>query len=196
MIVVLGIRSEQASAAEKLLDFIYFIQNKKKASAIVLVNGSDIHEEYRTKLKLAAEVAFEHVEMILGDPEHLFNAAVEFSDKLRAPWVYLEPDSVPLKHNWLTQLDLAYESQHKKVMGPFLKSPDRVWLAKQAVYAPDLARFTGDLTPLASRNRLIQIGKYTGRMDVRDKAPDDPAVLFCGDSTGELMTAIRKETKK
>lgn len=193
---ILAFKKEQAQRAESLLDWMFALHNKKKAMACVLVAGNDCHEEHRTKVRLSAEVAFNHVDSIMADPANLFGAAMEYSDGLRSAWVYLEPDCVPLAHNWMTQLELAHQAQHKKILGPIMKSPDRTWLAHPSVYAPEVNRMAGhDLVKFATKTRLVQIGKYNGRADVRDKSVDDPAVLFCGDVNGDLLKSLRSEKK-
>jgi hypothetical protein len=193
---IIAFKSAQAAQVENLLDWMYQLHGKKKAAACVLIAAKDCHEEFRTKVRLAAEVAFTHVDSILADPANLFGAALEFSDGLRSAWVYLEPDCVPLVHNWMTQLELAHEAQPKKILGPFMKTPEKTFVVYQSVYAPDINRMAGhDLTKFATKTRLIQIGKYKGRADARDKSVDDPAVLFCGDVGGELLKAIRSERK-
>lgn len=196
MIIQLGFTAAQANDAEALLDWMFQLHGKKKAMAIVLIAANDCHEEFRTKVRLSAEVAFNHVDSIIASPDNLFGASMEFSDGLRSPWIYLEPDCIPLVHNWMSQLELAHEAQHKKILGPFMKSAEKIWVTFHSVYAPDINRMNGhDLTEFATKTRLIQCGKYTGRADVRDKSKDDPAYLFCGDSSGELIKTLRSELK-
>ena len=196
MIIALTYTSEQAQAAEWLLDFIFFLHNKKQAPAIVLVGANDVHEEYRTKIKLAAELAFLDVDMILADASNLFPAAVERMESYKDHWIYLDPYCVPLMPRWMDAIDDHYEAQPKKIMGPYLKDERGSWLDRFSVYPADLSRIQKtDWTPYSTRTRIIQLGKYTGRADVRDKSKDDPAYLFCGDKTGELIKTIRSEIK-
>jgi len=196
MIICLTYNSENAKAAESLLDFVFFLHNKKKAPAIVLVGAHDCHEEYRTKIKLAAEVAFLDVDMILADPANVFNAAVERLDSCKDHWIYLDPYCVPLTPRWMGAIEDHYIAQPKKIMGPFLKDDKGTWLDRHSVYPAELFRIQrDDLTPFATKTRIIQVGKYNGRADMRDKSKDDPAYLFCGDKSGELIKTLREEIK-
>jgi len=163
----------------------------------LLVGANDTHEEFRTKIKLAAEVAFREVDMILADAANLFGAAVARMDGYKSPWVYLDAFSVPLTPRWLESLEDHYDDSPKKILGPYLKDGDKIWLGRHSIYPPDICRHTdGDWTPLSTKTRIIQLGKYTGRADMRDKSKDDPAYLFCGDKTGELIKTLCSEMKK
>lgn len=198
MIICLTFTKEQVAQVESLLDWMFMLHGKKQAGAILLVSANDVHEEYRTKVRLAAEVAFEHVDMIYADAANLFAAASEcIEGRYRDAWLYLEPDCVPLVPRWIKAIEEDYKAQPKKVMGPFLKKEEALWVAKNSVYSQDIHRFSGgNLTLIATKTRCMQIGKYEKREDVRDKSKDDQAYLFCGDKTGELMSALRSEMKK
>jgi hypothetical protein len=198
MLIVLTFIADQVQAAERLVDFIHFIHGKQKAKSILLVAGNDVHEEWKTKIRLSSEVAFTNVELITADPKNLFSAAMEHVEAAyKEPWILLEPDCVPLVPMWIALIEDAYNQQSKKIMGPYLKNSEKTWLARQAVYPADINRFSSrDLTPLSSMTRVIQLGKYEKREDVRDKSNTDWAYLFCGDKTGELMRALRSEMKK
>ena len=194
--VILAFPAEYAERAESLIDWMFVLHGRKKAMAIVLIAGNDCHDEHRTKVRLSAEVAFHHVDSIMADPANMFAAALEYSDSLRSPWVYLEWNCVPLVPNWMAQLELAHEAQHKKILGPFFKSPDRLWVDVHSVYAPEMNRMAGhDFTQFATKTRLIQLGKFEGRADLRDKSTSDPCVLYCGDGEGVLLKSLRSEKK-
>lgn len=197
MIVALSFNAEQVAQAESLLDFIFFLHGKKKADAILLISAPNVHQEYTTKIKISAEVAFNHVHLIYGKSDDLFAAASECIESIyRDIWLYLEPDSVPLIPRWIEAIENAYLDQPKKILGPHLKKDERTWVAVNSVYSQDIHRMSGqELTICSTKTRVIQIGKYTGRADVRDKSKDDPAYLFCGDSSGELIKTLRAESK-
>lgn len=199
MIVNITFNSDQVKQTEALLDFIFFLHGKKKAYSVALVGANNIHEEFTTKIRLAAEVAFFEVDMIHTDAANLFGAAVERMESFKEPWIALDPFCVPLMPRWIEAITDAYDNQPKKILGPYLKeseTSDKMWLARNSVYPADAFRLSKpDWMQFSNKTRIIQLGKYTGRADMRDKSKDDPAYLFCGDSTGELIKTLREEIK-
>lgn len=197
MIVNLTFNAEQAESAENLLDFIFFLHGRKKAYSIVLVGANNVHGEFSTKIRLAAEVAFFEVDIISTDAANLFGAATERMEAFKEPWIALDPYCVPLIPRWIEAIEDGYENQPKKIFGPYLKDGDKLWLARNSVYPADLNRMPKtEWTPFSTKTRIIQLGKYEKREDVRDKSKDDPAYLFCGDKSGELIKSIRSEMKR
>lgn len=197
MIIVIPYTREQTAQTERLVDFIFWLNGREKLDACVLVAANDCHAEYVTKIRLSAEVAFNQVESISGDPAGLFNAAVDYADNnLKSSWLYLEPDNVPIKKNWQHELEIAYRSQPKKILGAHLKMGDgKIILQRNSIYPPDLARYISrDLASMSTKSPvggLFQVGKYEKREDVNPNT-----VLYCSDKSGELIKAIRKEIKK
>lgn len=198
--------------AEMLLDWIFQLRDRKQSDSILIVCYGDTHEEMRFKLNIAAEVAYLNSEMIIA-PEigstaksdrisHVFNfAADHIARNYRSPWLWLEPDSVPLKHGWLENLSSAYELQPKRHLGPHFQAADKhVFMGKTSIYAPELSRasipqFTtavGDLvTPSSTNTRLIQQIYYKPESDFEKIRPD--AILLHSDKSGQLIKTLREK---
>lgn len=190
MIIAVTYTSEQVAQVEKLIEFIRFLKGKKKGYAIVLSGTDDTHDEFRTKLRLTAEVAFLEVDMVYANAGNVFGALVERMAIYKEPWIRLDPFSVPLVPHWLDAIRDAYDNQPRKILGPHLTDGTKTWLAGTSVYPPDLINFPKtDWTPISTKTQIIQIGKY-------EKRTNDPAFLFVGDKTGEVMESIRVENKK
>ena len=212
LLTVLPCHSADSPMAEMLLDWIFQLRDRKQSDSILLVCYGDTHEEMRLKLNIAAEVAYANSEMIIA-PEigstaksdritHVFNfAADHIARNYRSPWLWLEPDSVPLKRGWLEDLSSAYQLQPKKHFGPHFQAADKhIFMGKTSVYAPELARasipqFTtavGDLlTPSSTNTRLIQQIYYKHPQDVEKIRQD--AVLLHADKSGELIKHFRSK---
>jgi len=190
LLIVIPFNASQAESAEKLCDFIYFISGKQQQGHCLLVASSDVHDEMKLKVKLAAEVAFENVNLAVTRANPFSETVKLVSQNYKSPWLWLEPDCVPLKKDWLDQLEAAYDVQAKKYMGAYYKNDSgQVFLARQSVYPANAGSDRGDDSDVATYStkcRLIQIGKYEGVTKLR---PD--AVLFCSDKTGALINDLR-----
>lgn len=212
LLTVLPTWSGDAPMAEMLLDWIFQLRDRKQSDSILIVCYGDTHEEMRLKLNIAAEVAYLNSEMIIA-PEigstaksdrisHVFNfAADHIARNYRSPWLWLEPDSVPLKRGWLEDLSSGYQLQPKKHFGPHFQAADKhIFIGRTSVYSPELARasipqFTtavGDLlTPSSTKTRLIQQIFYKPESDYEKIRPD--AVLLHSDRSGQLIKTLREK---
>lgn len=197
MTIILAYNKEQARNAESLCDWIFWLNGQKKLDAIILIPANDMHAEYMTKIRLSAEVAFNQVENISADRVGLFESAVDYADNnLKSSWLYLEPDCVPVKKDWQHELEIAYRSQPKKILGAHWKTEGgKFTLNRASVYPYDLSRYMNrDLIQMSTKvpaGGLIQLGKFEKREDVNPKT-----VLFCSDKSGELIKVLRKELNK
>jgi hypothetical protein len=188
MIIALSIND--AEEAERLLDFCFRLSGRIQSGSCLLIAPASLHEEFRIKVRLAAEVAFSHVDMTTAADNHFAAAASKVRDAYKEPWLFIESDCVPLRPDWIDQLSNAYDAQPKKFMGAHVKDADgKLFLARQSVYAAD---FNPALERLgaSTKCRMVQHGAYTKREDIR---PD--AVLFCSDKAGELIKSLRSELK-
>lgn len=188
LLIVIPFDASQAESAERLCDFIYYLSGKSPSGSCLLIAAHDTHPEMRIKVRLAAEVAFENVNLQAVNGVPFEDAAKIIAVNYKSPWLWLEPDCVPLKQGWMDDISKAYDNQPKKFMGAYCKNGDNsMFMARQAVYPAqiDSAR-TGDPTIYSTKCRLIQIGKYEGVEKLR---PD--AVIFCSDKTGALISDLK-----
>jgi hypothetical protein len=220
MIVVLGYNSGDAVLAERLMDWCFELAGRKQMEhPCVLVAAPNVHPELQVKVKLAAEVAFVHVEGFkaageIGDKitgsNRLFKAAAQIvANGYSAPWVMLEPDCVPLKRGWLNELQSAYLAQPKRFFGPHAKfmvgDQEKTCLVRTAVYpnnaVVDVSPYCDSLAPFnqlaaevivarSTKGRIIQQLEVRGKEDLDKIRPD--AVLLHSDKTGQTIEAIRQ----
>ncbi len=191
MLIVTPFNSENAEMAEHLMDWIYFLSGKAQSGSCLLMAADDVHPENVLKVRLAAEVAFQFVEVGIANKDNLFLTAIsKVNDNFKEPWLWLEPDCVPLTPDWQNRLSGFYDAQPKKCIGSHLvdKETGKQWLGRQSVYPCN--GFPPDVFTASTKCRLIQQGIYTKRDDVREDA-----VLFCSDKTGDLIHALREEMK-
>lgn len=211
--------------AEKLCDFIYFLNHKAARGHCLLVPSGDVHAELVTKVQLAAEVAFESVTVcpnsnpdpaptkFEGTNRAFLSAATFVNANFKWPFLFLEPDCVPLQPHWLESLAESYRAQPKRYMGPIMKYSladgiEKHFLARVAVYPPDavndLKQYCGtpqefslmageNLVKMASKSELFQQMQYKDTDD-KSKIRSD-RVLLHGDKKGLLMSALRGELK-
>lgn len=217
LLTVIGLCDSDALHAEKLCDWLYALNGRKAVGHCLLACAADVHGEWKTRVSLSAEMAFESVSIIQSKeaktvkPEginQLFKqAAYHVSQHYRLPWVWLDADCVPLKADWLARLSEAYHSQPKRYCGGFYKvssgDSERVCLNRIAIYPRDairdlqkpcdnlapFERVAADLIiPRATKTMLIQQCVYAG--DTGQIRKD--AVLLHSDKTGQLVELLRE----
>jgi hypothetical protein len=150
ILIVIPFCANDAILAEHLCDLIFLHNKRVKKGACLLVISQDCHPELWEKTKIAAEVAFETVDITYvpniatgNKNQHInkmFTVAAELvSSNYRCPWVWLEPDATPVQSDWIEKFESAYEGQVKRYLGPWLKNQENgeVYLGRIAVYPPD-----------------------------------------------------------
>jgi hypothetical protein len=153
ILVVIPMCANDAILAEHLCDFIYLVNRREKEGHCLLAVAGDVHEELSSKVRLAATVAFESVEIVNGpkivDPNKNIHinrlvgvAAAHIAKSHRVPWLLLEPDAVPLKYGWLDDIAEAHYAQPKRYSGNWKKivTPEQYFLNRIAVYPHDSAK--------------------------------------------------------
>lgn len=216
LLIVVPFHASDAPLAERLVDWIYELENRRQHGHCLLVSAHNVHDEMRLKMKLAAEVAFESSDLVVLGKEsrtptegtnNLFQETAKFvSQHYRWSWLWLEPDCVPLRTGWREQLLLAYNAQPRRFMGPHLrfsqKTGDKLTLGRIAVYptdaVTDLAPYCGSIIPFnqiagdvivprSTKSRLIQETRWQPGAEVRSDA-----VLLHSDKSGLLIQQFRE----
>jgi len=94
--------------------------------------------------------------------------------KYKAPFLWMEPDAIPIKQGWLNEIEIEYRSMNRPFMGDFVEiqgvMPNGVnHMSGIAVYPPDLPRlaptiFNNDRLAwdIASGNQVIRQMARTG----------------------------------
>lgn len=219
MIITIPFCLADGVQAEHMIDFIGNLNQKEKLGHCVLVVAPDVHGEMEKKVTISAEVVFETVDKIkIGWKEggnnskveqinHLFfSAARQMAMRYRVPYLWLEPDCVPLVQGWEKLISAAYQSQPKRYLGSrMIDSQQRSSLSRVSVYPADcindLGRFleatsgfeiaAGDVIwPCANKTTLLQQMVIQPNTDQSKIRPD--AALLHGDKQGILISLMRE----
>lgn len=210
--------------AERLLDLIAIQNNKQPRGHCLLVAAPDTHAETQTKIKIAAEVAFESVELLAVPwPAVAHTSKVEAVNYLwwsaathaarcyQWPFLWLEPDCVPLSRVWLESLEASYYRQPKRYLGSILASQDGKTrsLSRVAIYprgaGGELKEFAAGkvpfemasasmIVPRAEKTKLLQQLAFAAETD--RKLIRDNAVLLHSDKQAVLLSALIDEASK
>ncbi len=224
ILIVLGFSAGDAMQAERLLDYIAILNQKRPRGHLLLVAAPDTHAETQTKIKIAAEVAFESVELLavpwptvahtskVEAVNHLYFSALTHAARCyQWPCLILEPDCVPLRNTWIGELEAAYYDQPRRYMGSILASPDGKTrsLSRVAIYprgaGGELKEFCAGkvpfemasasmIVPRAEKTKLLQQLAFTAETD--RKLIRDNAVLIHSDKQAVLLSALIDEASK
>lgn len=215
MIVVIPFSETDWQRAERLCDAIYWIGGKKPIGHCLLVADNAVHQEYRLKVKLAAEVAFASVDSTEVGIPHTATKTVAINttfrhachyvfNHYREPWLWLEADNVPLKANWLKELFRVYEKQPRRYMGRFMQAKSGNFLSRTAIYPqnavhdldnackgePPFERIA-NILPRCTNTGLIHMEKWT-----RETVLPETVGLLNGDRNGILIEQLIAATDK
>ena len=127
LLIVMGCCTDDAARAERLLDFIFWQNNRKASGHALMVCSPDVHAELQNKLTIAGGLAFEsfdikvakasNLEVDGGKPEqvnNLFRNAAAFALRNYTwPWLWMEPDCVPLAAGWQRKLYRAVPRRNR-----------------------------------------------------------------------------------
>lgn len=191
--------------AEKLIDQLFALNRKEQKGHCLLVLAPSVPQENRDKLRISAEVAFKSVTLFTPELQRELKEKPEFigamlaktslfiAKTFRSPWLWLEPDCLPLCCGWLERIADAYNDQPMRYMGGHLKHGEAIALSRIAVYPPDTVRdleaaagmqipFEFYAKDLSSKSRLFQTVNLSSSTDAHLIRPD--AVLAHSDKAG------------
>lgn len=207
ILTVIPISPATWERAERLLDWIYQQRRQWPLEHCLIAASSDTHPEMKLRVKISASLAFLNVAEFSATkaaspmPEtfHLFReTALHLGRATRWPWVWLEPGCVPVRHDWMYQLEVAYEMQPFRYMGAHCKTTaDTIVLGSTAIYPASAINDIDakrELVPLSSKCRLFQYGSFT-KEDKLDKIRPN-AALFCSSLDDSLIPALRANAER
>jgi len=213
LITVIPCCKEDAARAETLLDLIYQVDGRIKKGYCLLVFAPEVHKEMRDKLQIAASLAFETVNIhnvqklvVIGPTKHagiwaMFReVAQHMASGYRWPWLWCEPDCIPLKANWRETLANAYDQQPRRYLSRWLKSGDVTFIHHVGVYPVNILNdiemaitsqipFEASIIGQSTKTDLIQHLPIRAETDASKVRSD--AVLLHGDKEGLLADIVR-----
>ena len=150
----------------KLLGWIARISPKLAPHACLLAADSAVPHETKVEFNTLAKSIFDFAETAIiavpsdevGWPKAanaMFRiASLHIESCFQLPWLWLEPDCVPMRASWLDEIALSYSRCPKKFMGALIQSSQPpmppVHLAGCAVYPPDTGKLMAEFCAPAS----------------------------------------------
>lgn len=145
LITVIPYWSGNADQTEKLIDWIFQLNDGKPKGQALVVADNEVHAESREKIKISCELAFESYEVVFLAHKHgqgnklnqTFRKVGEaIKGAYREPFFWLEPDSVPVVKGWQKVLSQTYEKQPKRYCSGIVTGEKR-FLSRHGIYPPD-----------------------------------------------------------
>lgn len=229
ILTVIACHNSDCIRAERLIDQIFALNRKEQKGHVLLVFAPSVPQENRDKVRISAEVVFKSAAIINAvftkDIENqasvgnthipfvatmMFQAAEYISKNCRTPWLWLEPDSLPLKSGWMEKIVETYESQPMRYMAGHLKRLDKdgkeiFSISRMGVYPNDAVKDFEAANRLnagveffvfhmSSKCRLFQNTTIEHEGDLTKLRPD--AVLAHSDKRAVLVDVIVKDFNK
>ncbi len=170
LLVVIGYCSKDFDLTKKLLQRIADLGDPAQA-ALLLCTENTMEKDKRMELRALGEKAFESVETMLATiqtggwaPNQMFLAASrQVRECYKFPFLWLEPDCVPLKPLWLSQLTDAYADCPKKFLGAIVHQEKDSALPRDhmtgcGIYPQDAYDLFNKLAPVVSGAQAWDIG--------------------------------------
>lgn len=205
LITVIPFNQSNAEQAEKLIDWIYQLNDKKPKGIALVVADFDIHAESREKIKISCELAFEQFEVVrlssaLGDGNKLnqtFRRIGEYvKGAYRSSFFWLEPDSLPLVKGWQKVLEAAYNAQQKRYFSAIETRGEQKYISRHGIYPPnaidDVSKWLDskeDFNVAAGQGLVWR----TGGTNLLDYAgiSSPVAVVSTGDKDGQFLQSLK-----
>lgn len=216
--IVLGFHHGDADMASDLLKWIEQL-GPYKSHRILLVSNASCTAEDDSKVIASANSAFGKVDFVKqdkrlnlgwpGEANALIGIAMRYVYMyIKTPWLWLEPDAVPLKPQWLDLLQKEYLAAGKPYMGALQK----MFLAGVAIYPWDaILDFTQHISStvaawdqlggsvIVSKSRITDLIQHDWG-SAPDNAPtftdlsriNPKAVLFHRCKDGSLIRILRE----
>lgn len=148
MLCVLPYCSKDIESAKNLLQWITTLGGCPRHSCLLIADVT-VPKEQRMEVKALALPSFASVDGIPVAipttgyaPNHMFMlAAQQIMFSYKWPWLWLEPDAVPLIHGWLDALADEYAVSPKRFLGNLVKGDQpglpELHLTGVSIYPPD-----------------------------------------------------------
>lgn len=179
ILTVIPCHNDDSIRAERLIDQIFALNNKQPKGHALIVFAPSVQQENRDKIRISAELAFKSVSLWnVNLPKDLADkstvvatlmalTAQHIAKHYRSPYLWLEPDCLPLKKGWLEQLASAYSEQPFRYMAGHVKHGDATALSRICICPADATKdfeqaavmaipFEFYAVALSSKSRLFQ----------------------------------------
>lgn len=147
LLIVIAVYRGDVERATDLLGWIKELGGAKPHSLLMVLD--DVDGPDKEKLKALAKESFDYVGVIPAGvaaawaPNRMFLSAAKWiSECARLPWLWLEPDAIPLREGWADSIADEYDANPMKFLGPIVRQKGQPGLPEAhltgtAVYPPD-----------------------------------------------------------
>jgi hypothetical protein len=214
ILTVIACHNEDCIRAEKLIDHIFALNQKEQKGNVLILFAPSTPQENRDKVRISAEVVFRNVTVLPVNPPkelkdkpefiaHMVGAAAQYIAKnCKTPWLWLEPDCLPLSCDWMDKITAAYEASPMRYLGGHLKFGEAIGLSRIGIYPNDAARdfeqaislripFEFYAVNMSAKSRLFQTTNIQTENDYGLLRAD--AVLAHSDKRGALVERLTKQ---
>lgn len=134
LLLTLPYCTKDVSLLKKCMEWMAELQPHYAPHSCLLVADSSVPHDQKLELNSLAKGMFRYAETInvavpeaqqgwpLGPTLMFASAARQIEEAYRLPWLWFEPDAVPLKVGWLNQVAEEYEICAKRFMGTHIPS--------------------------------------------------------------------------
>lgn len=219
LITVIAINNLDCIRAERLIDQIFALNQKQQKGHAAILMSPDTPKENQDKVRISAEVTFKTVtimasmlpekatekQLIIGSV--MIQAAQYINKHYRNPWLWLEPDALPLQIGWQERIEQTYNSQPMRYMNGHLKQLDKdqkelFSITRMGVFPNDAIRDFKDAAALnmgleyyvhsmSAKCRLFQTIEIKSLDDESKLRPD--AVLAHSDKLAVLVDKVTED---
>lgn len=171
LLLTLPYHTKDVELMKKCILWMKELRSNYDPHSCLLVADSGVPHETKIELHKLAKTMFPNVESIsvripadkqkwpLAPNLMFYFAARQIQEAYKLPWLWFEPDAVPLKPTWLNDIAESYEKCPKRFMGSHIPSKGEpelppVHLAGCAVYPADA--YVG-LNQFASADKAFDI---------------------------------------
>lgn len=157
MICVIPFFQGDLHQAKDLLKWVHELGGCQRHDAL-LVTSSDLAYDQATEMVGLAEKSFRSVSLICsgvlngwpqGPNEMFLTASAHCYQNEIGPWLFLEPDAIPLVEGWLDKIEAEYKQSVKRYMGNLVPGDHplmpKVHMAGVGVYPWDAYRILSSL---------------------------------------------------
>lgn len=147
--------TKDVNLTKNLLDWIHELQPSYPENSCLLAADHEVSQTDKLDIQNRAKRCFDSVQTMVvrvpaerqnwpDGPNVMFaSVARQIHETYKEPWLWLEPDAVPLGGGWLWEIEKAYRAQPKRCMGSLIAADNQpdvppVHLSGVSVYPANL----------------------------------------------------------
>lgn len=161
LLIALAYCQKDVALAKSLLTWMGELGGPYPGHSILLAADNAVGMPLKTELHAKAKDLFGHVETMMVDvpanqqgwpkgANRMFHqTSRQIKECFRQPFLWLEPDCVPLKPTWIIELEAEYGNSPKRLMGCFVQSKQP---GMPKIYLPGCSIYPNDVHDLLAKS--------------------------------------------